>query len=59
MLLHSYVAMTLGERLRSRRAFEELASMLTDEDLEAILESSREFRKGFAFRTWPKVGAGA
>jgi len=38
------------ERLRSRRAFERLASMLSDEDLKAILESSREFRERFAFR---------
>ena len=38
------------KKLRSERAFEELASTLTDEDFKAILESSREFRKGFAFR---------
>ena len=36
--------------LKSKRAFEELASTLTDEDLKAILESSKEFRERFAFR---------
>jgi len=39
-----------GKRLRSKRAFEELASALTEEDLKAIVESSREFRKRFALR---------
>jgi len=38
------------KRLRGKRAFEELASTLTDEDFEAIIESSREFRERFAFR---------
>ena len=38
------------KRLRSKRAFEELAGTLTDEDLKAILESSREFRERFKFR---------
>jgi len=38
------------KRLKSKRAFEELASTLTDEDLKAILESSKEFREGFTFR---------
>ena len=38
------------KRLKSKRAFEELASTLTDEDLKAILESSKEFRKRFTFR---------
>jgi len=36
--------------LRSSRAFEELAKMLTGGDLEAILESSREFRRRFGLR---------
>ena len=36
--------------LKSKRAFEELASKLTDEDLKAILESSKELRERFAFR---------
>ena len=38
------------KRLKSKRAFEELASTLTDEDLKAILESSKEFRERFTFR---------
>lgn len=46
-LLNLYVEV---ERLRSKKAFEELASTLTEEDLKAILESSGEFREGFAFR---------
>ena len=36
--------------LKSKRAFEELASTLTDEDLKAIIESSKELRERFAFR---------
>ena len=36
--------------LRSKKAFEQLASTLTDEDLKTIFESSREFRKRFRFR---------
>jgi len=39
-----------GERLRSKRAFEELASAFTEEDLKAIVESRREFRERFALR---------
>ena len=35
----------------SKRAFEELASLLTTEDLESILKSSREFRERLAFRS--------
>ena len=38
------------KRLKSKKAFDELASTLTDEDLKAIVESSREFRERFAFR---------
>jgi len=38
------------KRLKSKRAFEELASTLTEEDLKAILESSKELRERFAFR---------
>lgn len=37
-------------RLKSKKAFEQLTSTLTNEDLKAILESSREFRERFAFR---------
>lgn len=37
-------------RLRGKKAFEQLANTLTDEDLKAIIESSRELRERFAFR---------
>jgi predicted CopG family antitoxin len=35
--------------LKSKKAFEELARLLTNEDLKAIAESSDEFREKFAF----------
>ena len=38
------------KRLRSEEAFKQLARTLTDKDLKAIIESSKEFRKRFAFR---------
>lgn len=38
------------KKLKSKKAFEELANTLTDEDLKAILESRREFRERFTFR---------
>jgi len=38
------------ERVKRKEAFEELANTITDEDLKAILESSKEFRERFAFR---------
>jgi predicted CopG family antitoxin len=38
------------KRLKSEEAFKELTRTLTDEDLKAILESSKEFRERFAFR---------
>lgn len=38
------------KRLRSEEAFKQLAGTLTDEDLKAIIESSKEFRERFAFR---------
>jgi predicted CopG family antitoxin len=38
------------KRLKSKKAFDELANTLTDEDLKAIIESSAEFRERFAFR---------
>jgi predicted CopG family antitoxin len=41
---------TEGKRLKSKRAFEELATILTEEDLKAASESSREFRERFALR---------
>jgi predicted CopG family antitoxin len=41
---------TEGRRLKSKKAFEELTEILTEEDLKAITESSKEFRERFAFR---------
>ncbi|MEM2935788.1 MAG: hypothetical protein QW231_01260 [Candidatus Bathyarchaeia archaeon] len=38
------------KRLKSEGAFKQLTSTLTDEDLKAILESTREFRERFTFR---------
>ena len=35
--------------LKSKKAFEELASLLTDEDLKSMTESSEEFREKFTF----------
>jgi predicted CopG family antitoxin len=35
--------------LKSKKAFEELANLLTEEDLKAMAESSEEFREKFAF----------
>ena len=36
--------------LKGKRAFDELTSILTEEDLKAIVESSREYRERFRFR---------
>ena len=41
---------TERQRLKSKKAFEELTNILTEEDLKAITESSREFREKFTFR---------
>lgn len=41
---------TEAKMLRSVKAFEQLAETLTEEDLKAILESSREFRERFSLR---------
>lgn len=38
------------KRLKSAKAFEQLTNTLTDENLKAILKSSKEFRERFAFR---------
>jgi predicted CopG family antitoxin len=35
---------------KSKKAFDELANMLTDDDLKAMTSSSKEFREKFAFR---------
>jgi predicted CopG family antitoxin len=37
-------------RLRGETAFKELTEILKSEDLESIVESSKEFRERFAFR---------
>lgn len=39
-----------AKRLKSEKAFGQLASALTEEDLKTVLESSEEFRERFAFR---------
>ena len=38
------------QRLKSKKAFKELAEILTEEDLKVMAESSKEFRERFAFR---------
>ncbi len=38
------------QQLKSKKAFQELTETLTEEDLKAITESSKEFREQFAFR---------
>jgi predicted CopG family antitoxin len=38
------------KRLKSEKAFKQLASILTDEDLKAMVESTKEFRERFALR---------
>jgi hypothetical protein len=39
-----------AKRLRSKKAFDELAKTLTEKDLDAILESSKELRERFKLR---------
>jgi len=38
------------QKLKSKKAFNELTEILTDEDLKAMEASSKEFREKFAFR---------
>jgi len=38
------------KRLKSERAFKQLANILTDEDLKTIVESTKKFRERFALR---------
>jgi predicted CopG family antitoxin len=38
------------KELKSRRALAKLTTVLSDEDLDAIEKSSREFREGFSLR---------
>ena len=39
-----------GQRLKGKKAFEELRQLLSKEDLKAIRESSKEFRENFKLR---------
>jgi len=41
---------TEADRARRMRAFEKLVEKLSDEDLESVLESSRDFRESLKFR---------
>lgn len=41
---------TETQKLRSKKAFTELTEILTQEDLKAMTESSKEFKENFAFR---------
>jgi predicted CopG family antitoxin len=38
------------KRLKSEKAFKQLANILTDEDLKTIVESTKKFRERFALR---------
>ncbi len=42
-----------AKTLTAKRAFEDLAGLLTEKDLESMLESSRKLRERFAFREKP------
>jgi predicted CopG family antitoxin len=39
-----------GQLLKGRKAFEELRQLLSEEDLKAMRESSKEFRENFKLR---------
>lgn len=39
-----------ADRARRMEAFEKLVEKVSDEELEAVIESSREFRESFRFR---------
>jgi predicted CopG family antitoxin len=41
---------TEAQQLTSKKAFQELTETLTNEDLKAIAESTKEFREKFEFR---------
>ena len=41
---------TERQRLKGKKAFEELRQLLTEEDLKAISDSSGEFRENFKLR---------
>ena len=42
---------TERQQLKGKKAFEELRQLLTEEDLKAIRESSKEFRENFKLRS--------
>ena len=46
-LLDLYTEADMARRIK---AFEKLVEMFSDEDLESIIKSSREFREGLKFR---------
>jgi hypothetical protein len=39
-----------GQRLKGKKAFEELRQLLSEEDLKVIRESRKEFRENFKLR---------
>jgi predicted CopG family antitoxin len=41
---------TEGQKVKGKKALEELRKILTKEDLENIRQSSKEFRENFKFR---------
>ena len=41
---------TEADKARRKKAFEKLVEKLSDEDLESMLKSSREFRESLKFR---------
>ena len=41
---------TVWQQLKAKKAFEDLRQLLSEEDLEAIRESSKEFRENFKLR---------
>ena len=43
---------TESKRLKGKKAFEELRQLLTDEDLENMRKSSKEFRENFKLRSF-------
>jgi ribonuclease D len=49
-LLKLLKLLTEARELKARVSFEELRRTLSDEDLEGILRSSKEFREGFKLR---------
>ena len=41
---------TVWQQLKGKKAFEDLRKLFSEEDLEAIRESSKEFRENFRLR---------